>query len=155
VASIGAARSFGSQGAHIEVVKNDSTEGGTRWIVAWFAERKDRGVVVIDGNSPAMALLPELQQAKVKTLVTGARDMATACGGLYDAAMTEGELTHFDQPALNTALASARKRPIGEAGAWGWARKDTTDITPLVAVTLARHGLMTGKRERSGAATFT
>lgn len=52
-----------------------------------------------------------------------------------------GTLRHLDDPALNTALAAARKRALGAGGAWAWHRKDSTDITPLVAVTLALWGL--------------
>jgi hypothetical protein len=44
---------------------------------------------------------------------------------------------HKEQPGLTAALESARKRDAGEAGAWLWNRRDETDISPLVAVTLA------------------
>jgi hypothetical protein len=48
-------------------------------------------------------------------------------------------MVHLDQPLLNTAVAAARKRAVGDA--WAWHRKDsTTDITPLVAATLALWG---------------
>jgi hypothetical protein len=82
--------------------------------------------------------------------------MGKACGAFFDAVL-EGRLTHFDQEQLNDALMGARQRPIGEAGAWGWNRKNVTvDISPLVAVTLARFGASitkrpTGKRAGSGA----
>jgi hypothetical protein len=50
-----------------------------------------------------------------------------------------GRLRHIDQTPLTAAVQGARKRPLLDA--WAWNRKDaTTDITPLVAVTLAMHG---------------
>ncbi len=65
--------------------------------------------------------------------------MAAACASLYDGVMA-GWLRHADQPQVNAALSAARKRPIGDAG-WGWNRKHaTSDITPLVACTLALYG---------------
>jgi hypothetical protein len=38
---------------------------------------------------------------------------------------------------LRAALEAARKRDAGDAGAWLWNRRDDTDISPLVASTLA------------------
>ena len=41
------------------------------------------------------------------------------------------------RPALDAAVAGAATQPLGDA--WAWARKGlSTDITPLVAVSLAR-----------------
>jgi hypothetical protein len=71
----------------------------------------------------------------------------------------DGQLRHLGQPALNVALSVARKRPIGDGG-FGWSRKDSeSDITPLVASTLALWGLTSGEivmppRPRTGKACF-
>jgi hypothetical protein len=93
-----------------------------------------------------MSLVPELLARSVKVTVTGAGDMAKACGLLFDA-VRDGLVTHFDQEPLNAALAGAKKRAIGNAGAWGWDRKaPDVDLTPLVAVTLALFGAATSKR---------
>lgn len=94
-----------------------------------------------------MSLVPELVKRKVRVTVTGSGDMAKACGMFFDA-VRAGHLTHFDQDGLNAALAGARKRSIGNAGAWGWDRKSPdADLTPLVAVTLALFGAVTTKRK--------
>jgi hypothetical protein len=45
---------------------------------------------------------------------------------------------------LNSAVAAARKRALGDA--WAWARKVGGDVSPLVAVTLARWGLVKAGR---------
>jgi hypothetical protein len=51
----------------------------------------------------------------------------------------ERSLRYVPRPALDAAVAGAATRPLGDAGAW--ARKGlSTDITPLVAVSLARWG---------------
>jgi hypothetical protein len=67
------------------------------------------------------------------------REIAAACGQFYDA-VTEQTLSHLDQAPLASALAGAQKRPLGDS--WAWARRGVgVDISPLVAVTLAKWGL--------------
>jgi hypothetical protein len=75
-----------------------------------------------------------------------------ACGAFYDATHS-GSLRHIDQPLLNTALGAARKRSLGEA--WAWHRMDATDISPLVAVTLALHGLVKASAAKRGLTRVT
>jgi phage terminase large subunit-like protein len=118
-----------------------STSSAAGWIVPWVVARCERNAiraVVIDGMSPAASLIDELSRAGVKVTTTGARDMATACGTFYDSVM-DARVRHTDQPQVTSALAEARKRPIGDA--WGWNRKNSdSDITPVVSVTLALWG---------------
>jgi hypothetical protein len=75
----------------------------------------------------------------VKTDTVSGREYAAACGGFYDA-VVQGTVVHLDQPVLNAAVAGARKRILGDA--WAWGRKGGTDVSPLVAATLARWGLV-------------
>ena len=87
-------------------------------------------------------------------IVTGARDMARACGGLLDD-VEASRVSHSDQPQLNAAVAGARRRPIGDAGMFGWDRRDgSVFISPLCAVTLARFGAVTSGRRKTGTACF-
>lgn len=125
---------------HIETVEN---ERGTAWIVPRLVELRAKWrpcAVVLDPGSPAGSLISELQEGGVEPLLTSTRDVGQACGAFYDA-VRDDKLRHLDDPRLNLAVSSARKRPLGDSGAWAWHRKDsTTDITPLVAATLALHG---------------
>ena len=92
--------------------------------------------------------------AKVKTVLTTARDMGRACGGFIDD-VSAGRLSHAEQVQLDAAVASARRRPIGDAGLWAWDRRDgSTFLAPLVACTLARHGAVTAGRPRTNRAVF-
>lgn len=140
---------------HVEAI--DPLESGIGSVVDWLVERSEKAAaIVVDGQSPAMSFVPELQSRGVKVMITGAGDMATACGMFYDG-VTRATLTHFAQPRLTDAVAGAKKRDIGQAGGWGWDRKSPdTDLTPLVAVTLALYGAMKAKpkKERSHAAFF-
>lgn len=138
---------------HIEL---DEQRNGTGWIVPFVVQRCERNrirAVVVDEKSPAASLVDEFRQAGVKVTTTGAMDMASACAGLYDLVMRE-ELRHTDQPQVNASLASASKRPLLD-GAWAWNRKgDASDITSIVAVTLALWGcrnsnVKTPTRQRS------
>jgi len=95
--------------------------------------------MVVDPGGPAGSLLIDLEAKGVATETCSAREYAQACGQLYDS-VAEGALAHLDQPVLNSAVSSARKRVVGDA--WAWARKTGGDISPLVAVTLANWGLV-------------
>src|SRR5690606_12432962 len=83
-----------------------------------------------------------------------AREMAQACGEFYDA-VVEGQLRHLGQPELNAAIGGARKRNLADA--WAWHRRDAAvNISPLVAATLALHGVdrRPKRRRKTGRATF-
>lgn len=123
----------------------------------WLADKAGRRIpVVVDSVGPAASLVPELRARKVKVRVTSGVDMARACG-LFENAVAADGLTHSGQVSVSDALAGARKRPIRDAGGWGWDRRDpNVSIHPIVAVTLALLGATETKRAgRSGSgATF-
>ncbi len=122
----------------------------------WLTDKAGRRIpVVVDSVGPAASLVPELRGRKVKVRVTSGVDMARACG-LFENAVDADSLTHSGQAALSDALAGARKRPIRDAGGWGWDRRDpNVSIHPIVAATLALLGATENKRARSGSgATF-
>lgn len=148
-ASIGLA-SFRPDGdTHIEVI-DCRPNAGTGWVIhrllSFLEIRKVLGVV-IDAAGPAASLIPDLNQARVKLMVTGTQDMKQACGSFFDG-IHQKRIRHLNQPALNVALGSASKRTLMDA--WAWNRKDAeADITPLVAVTLAAHGLSLKRKPKS------
>ncbi|WP_327655707.1 terminase [Streptomyces sp. NBC_00483] len=140
-------------GTHVEVVDHRPGTG-------WFKERareltKKWGprCWVIDSGGPAASLIGDLTDAlKVDPDDTSedpqllapvvqakTRDVVQATGQFYDA-VTEQNLSHLDQAPLAAALAGAQQRRLGDA--WAWARRVVSvDISPLVAVTLAKWGL--------------
>lgn len=125
-------------GDHVEVVDHHR---GTDWVVPRLVElvgrwRPER--VVVDPRSPAGALIGELEAAGVEVTKASTQDVTHACGGLFDA-VKAGRVRHLDQPSLNRAVEGAAQRTVGDA--WAWARRTSAvDISPLVAVTLARWG---------------
>lgn len=117
---------------------------------AWIAERAGRRMpVLMDDLSPAAQMVPGLVARGVKVRRTHARDMAKGCA-MFETRLEAGTLSHAGQDSLAAAMAGARKRPIGDAGGWGWDRRDATVlIHPLVAVTLALLGSTTARRSSS------
>jgi hypothetical protein len=125
----------------VEVVEH---RPGTEWMAERVAELERRWhpwPVIVDPGSPAASLLVDLAALGVRTETLSARDYAAACAQFYDAVVVkQPTVSHLDQPVLNLAVASARKRVLGDA--WAWARKVGADVSPLVGVTLARWGLV-------------
>lgn len=121
-----------------------TTLPGTAWIaprVQQIVEDHSPCATVLDGRSAAASLLPDFEALGVEITTTGAQDVARACGQFYDL-LTEGKLRHLGAVELDDAALSAKWRDLADSRAWD--RKDkTSDITQLVAVTLALHGLIT------------
>lgn len=120
---------------------------GVGWLLPFLQDVLDRNpsirALVIDAASPAASIVDELGRDRIRVTTTTAREYSQACGQLFDGVM-EGWLRHTDQPQMNAALSVARKRPLGDA--WAWNRKNSaSDITPLVAATLALWGAQTSR----------
>ena len=115
---------------------------GASWMVArlsQLAEKWQPLAIVVDKASPAGKMAPDLEMLGLPVEVTDAGGYAGACGAFYDDVLV-ARLRHRGQPPLDAAVAAARKRNIGDT--WAWARRLGADVSPLVAVTLARHGLV-------------
>lgn len=123
---------------------------------AWLCDRAGRRMpVMIDDLSPAAQMVPELKGRGVNVRRTTARDMAKGCL-MFETRVAAQTLSHAGQDSLTAAVAGARKRPIGDAGGWGWDRRDASVlIHPLVGGTLALLGTAAARRtsERRTAST--
>jgi len=120
----------------IEVVDNAA---GTDWVVPRLVDIATRRqfTVVVDGASGAASMIPALEAAGLVVRKTTEREMAAACGELYDALTADPpRVRQVPHPALAMALTGARKRPLGDA--WALSRRNASaDISPLVAGALA------------------
>lgn len=128
---------------HLEVIER---KRGTGWVVDYLVERVEKhkpSALVCDGKGPAGSLIPDLEAAGVEVTVVTAAEHAQACGSFWDAC-DQLALRHIGQAELTAAVRIAIKRPLGGQGAWAWSRNSAGDISPLVAVTLARWGLKGG-----------
>lgn len=140
-AAIGVAGLRADGKMHVEVVEH---RAGTGWVVgrlAQLVERHRPSGVWCDPRSPAGSLLHDLAAAGVGMETVGASEYAQACGAFYDL-VVEDRLRHLGGPTLLSALDGAAWRPLGDARAWS-RKGSSSDISPLVAVTLAAYGAST------------
>jgi hypothetical protein len=155
-AAIGAAGAS-SHGAkvHIEVVDHRS---GTGWVVPRLVELRDRYSpvsIVFDDSGPAGGLAAAAKAAGLELVTVNTREHAQACGGLLDS-ITDGDVVHIGQTelGLEAAVAGADKRAAGDS-AWLWSRKNSmVDISPLVAVTLAKWAWENAEQPEASAACW-
>lgn len=123
------------ESVHVEEVwAGSNVAAAIQWVTAAAGKRTE---VVIDALSPASQMIPELVSKRVKVKRSTAPDMTKGCL-MFETRAKAATLSHSGQPQLAAAVAGARKRPIGDAGGWGWDRRDSTvSIHQLVAATLA------------------
>jgi hypothetical protein len=129
---------------HVEVVDR---RRGTGWVVPELIRLlESHGISepMCDGIGPAGSLVPQLEEKGIDVETLTGREHAEACGAFYDEC-AEGGLCHIGQESLDSAIKGASQRSLGDA--WLWSRKSSaTDITPLVACTIALRGAMQGNR---------
>lgn len=141
---------------HLEVIDH---RPGTSWVVDRVKDLIERWkpcAVALDAGGPGGSLVADFDDAGIELVLPKYRDAAAACGALYDSVVRPPDapeewtstLRHRPHPALSAALAGAGKRPLGDA--WAWDRRGVSiDISPLVAVTLARWAYVTRPREEA------
>jgi hypothetical protein len=129
---------------------------GVEWVVPELADiaKGCRPIKVVwDKKSQANELADAMKKARIRNLKpidTG--ELVEACGRLYDSIVQvdergERKFVHIGQEMLDEAVAGAAERKLYNGDAWAWQRvTSTADITPLVAVTLARWGAESGRR---------
>ncbi len=126
---------------HGEVVDH---RPGTGWVVPRLVELVGKWrpcAVVVDDTGPAGNLIAPLEAAGIEVTKPTGRGMAHAAGDTFDA-VAEQTIRIVPRPALDAAVAGAAQRPLSDG--WAWARKGlSTDICPLVALSLARWGWVT------------
>lgn len=124
---------------HVELVDRRQ---GTGWLVAELARLHTEHkpvAVMCDGVGPAASLIYECVTAGVPVQSVNTQEHAQACGLLFDYVQRQ-TLRHRGQPELAAAIKGAVRRPLGDA--WAWSRKSSsTDISPLVAITLGVFGV--------------
>lgn len=133
---------------HMEIIEHLP---GTDWVIRRLVALRERWkpvAVALDVKGPAGSLLVDLEKNDFRKpeepenpkygdlLILTSSEVAASCGQLVDA-VTQATMRHIDQAQLNSAVAGAKTRPLGEA--WGWGRKVSgIDISPLVAGSHAR-----------------
>jgi hypothetical protein len=137
-AAFGAAGRREDRRLHVEAFDR---RPGTGWVLERAAElaEKWRVPIRIDQTAPAASFIAQLEELGVDVEPVTAADHARAVGQFIDAAMNDG-LRHLGGSMLDAALRGAVLRASGDAQLWG-RRVSRSDITPLVAVTIALGGV--------------
>lgn len=129
---------------------------GTGWVVdriVQIASGNRPCVLMLDPSGPAGQFVPDLLNRgfvkvtspddeipadKWRLYLIGAREYAGACGAMASD-IRNNKWRHLGQQPLDDAVEGTRTRQLADA--YAWSRKDSTvNISPFVAVTLARHG---------------
>ena len=141
MATIAAVSDRGDGVWHVSIV---AREEGTAWVPDRLAELKERWspvAIVLDEGSAAGALLPDIKRARVRTVPLSGRQHAQACGAVFDA-VQQRRLAHVGYADLDRAVEAAQMKVMPGSTLWKWARRSQADdISPLIAVTNAWHGL--------------
>lgn len=88
----------------------------------------------------AKALEDELTRAGVLVDPLSSADFTSACGAFADA-LTEGQVRHGNQSALNTAVKAVKWRSAGTDGSRAFLLKGCPEVGPLAAATRALSGV--------------
>lgn len=131
----------GTSPAGIPVLELVEHRPGVGWVADRVAalRRKHRGTVVVEGRSPASAL--GLQHA----VEIPAAEAVTASAAFYDA-VADARVRVRSDHRLDAALVASVRQPVGES--WRFGRKSASDVTPIVAATLALHRHTAGRNYR-------
>lgn len=132
---------------HGEVVDNAP---GLAWVAPRIGELTRRWpeieAVYLDPAGPVGSIQVDIErEAACNVEVVTAREMSSACERYLEDVMT-GLACHIGQDVLDTAVDGAARRVLLDS--WAWARRrSTTDISPLVAVTLTHWAVVTHPEE--------
>jgi phage terminase large subunit-like protein len=147
---------------HVEITGYEQYDyrPGADWIPGriremWSNMKPD--AVIIDDKGQASSLIEELENFGVKVVSPTTSEYAVACGEFHTGCVPrKGEvpkIVHTGQPPLTNAVAAAAKRDLADK--WAWDKKNaTSDISPLVAATLATWGFKKLSNEQPAAAPW-
>lgn len=110
---------------HVEIVERKRMSEGMAWLVRWLLDRwRNCNQIIIDGAAGQGLLIEELLRSepkmKKKILAPNVKEAGSAYALFYQA-IRDKTLTHYNQPILNSAIRTAKRRDIGKDGMFGYA----------------------------------
>lgn len=126
-------------GATVFVAPVDRRED-TAWVVTELKRIQDEHdcVVVLDEKGPAAVLIDDLDEADVAYETVDINEYAEACARIFRK-VRENRLQHPSGEELDTAVAGADWRWVGDRRVWG-RKQSVRDVSMLEAATCAAHG---------------
>lgn len=140
---------------HVELIERKPMSQGIAWLVDWLLKRwRNANKVIIDGAAGTQLLVEELVRSDrriSKRILTPNVREAGAAYASFDTAITQGTMTHFDQPALNVSIRTVKRRDIGRDGMFGYASMNNEiQSDPTEAAAFAYYGANRFKKEKKG-----
>ena len=110
---------------HVEIVERRRMSDGIAWLVRWLLDRwKNANKIIIDGAAGQGLLVEELVRSEKriskKILTPNVKEAGSAYAS-FAQAIQDKTLTHYNQPLLNSAIRTAKRRDIGKDGMFGFA----------------------------------
>ena len=130
---------------HVEVIERKRMSEGIAWLVRWLLDRwKNANKIIIDGAAGQGLLVEELirsdKRIAKKILTPNVKEAGSAYASFYQA-IQDKTLTHYNQPLLNSAIRTAKRRDIGKDGMFGYAPLNPNiQVDPVDAVAFAYYG---------------
>jgi hypothetical protein len=143
---------------HVEIIERKPMSAGTSWIVNWLFDRKHlrwrkAGKIIIDGASGTQLLVEELVRTDKrisKRILTPNVKEAAAAYSAFQTAIEQRTLTHYNQPALNGSIKTAKKRSIGKDGMYGYASLNPDiQIDPTECAAFCAYGAVRFKNAKT------
>ncbi len=134
-----------SEKIHVEVVERRRMSEGIAWLVRWLLDRwRNANKIIIDGAAGQGLLIEELARSEPKItkriLTPNVKEAGSAYAMFYQA-IQDKTLTHYNQPLLNSAIRTAKRRDIGKDGMFGYAPLNPNiQMDPVDAVAFAYYG---------------
>lgn len=130
---------------HVEVIERKRMSDGIAWLVRWLLDRwRKANKIIIDGAAGQGLLVEELVRSEkriAKRLLTpNVKEAGSAYASFYQA-IQDKVLTHYNQPILNSAIRTCKRRDIGKDGMFGFAPLNPNiQMDPVDAVAFAYYG---------------
>lgn len=147
---------------HVELLERKAMSDGTSWITNWLFDKthlrwRKALKIIIDGASGTQLLVEELVRTDrriSKRILTPNVKEAGAAYAAFQNAVEQRTMTHFDQPALNGSVKTAKKRSIGRDGMFGYASMNPDfQIDPTECAAFCVYGAVRFKDVRAGGGT--
>lgn len=133
-------------GAHVVFLRQEPTAQGIQWLVDWLVQRKDKpALIAIDGKSAADDLRVRLEAAGVKrkAIKLATPEFAINASAMMVNMVTDKQVTHSKDKALDDSAINSVKRRIGASGGYGFAGEESEIID---SACLALYAVRTTKR---------
>lgn len=147
---------------HVELIERRPMSAGTYWITNWLFDKKKLrwrkcSKIIIDGAAGTQLLVEDLvrtdRRISKKILTPNVKDAVSAYSA-FQTAVENGKLTHYDQPALNGSIRTAKKRPIGRDGMFGYASMNPDiQIDPTECAAFCYYGAVRYKNAKPSGGT--